>query len=82
MKQLHVNEPLKTLFQVDVFSCILGIMMESAFKDSLKIDFLRLSDRDTEELVGEEHQSSVKAAQVFTTVQVTGQHLDLCESHC
>lgn len=78
MKQLHVNEPLKTLIQVDVFSDILGITMDSVFKVALKIDFRRLSDRDTEELDGEAHQSAVKAAQVFLTVQVTGQHLDLC----
>lgn len=52
--------------------------MDSVFKVALKIDFRRLSDRDTEELVGENHQSVVKAAQVFMTAQVTGQHLDLC----
>lgn len=51
---------------------------DSVFKVALKIDFWRLIDRDTEELVSEEHQSSVKAAQVLMTVQVTGQHLDLC----
>lgn len=52
-------------------------MMDSVFKVALKIDFRRFSDRDTEELVSEDHQSSLKAAQVFMTVQVTGQHLDL-----
>lgn len=73
-----MNEPLKTLIQVDIFSYILGIMMDSVFKVALKIDFRRLSDRGIEELVSEDHQSAVKAAQVFMTVQVTGQHLDLC----
>lgn len=53
-------------------------MMDAVCKVALKIDFLRLSGRDAEELVSEDHQSSVKAAQVFLTVQVTGQHLDLC----